>query len=197
MANSLHDRLRALALGIRPSVAVACGADARGGVDLLDAAGITGWRVGVRLIGDEAANGVRPNHPVLGDWAPAELEADARRWRHLASFVDPLRQAVTARPPDADLDAEDAARFWQGWRRNLEHARELLPTGLVVSPSAVSALEEVQVALPPDLVAGTLPKDVADLLGRAVDLVDPEVAPPPPLVLPPYRDVLITILAQP
>lgn len=194
MARLLHDRLRVLAIGIRPSVAAACGVESHGTVDMLDAQGIRGWQIGVRLLLHEAVkNG--PAASALARWARAEIRCDVERWRHLASFVDTLERAMADHAADLAADGPDIERFWDVWQRNIAHAHGLLTsTGLAVCPAALATLEQLSHALPSDDVAGTAPKHVAELLETASALVDSDAAMPPPLVLPEHRDALVAHL---
>lgn len=181
-------RLRALAIGIRPSFGVVCGVEAFGTVDLLHAAGINGWRAGVRLLIDD----VDEESP-LRAWGQAELEADKKRWGFLAAFVDTL--GISAEADAIDL-ADDmvVAAFCRGWRRNLFHAGHLLMTShLVVSPGAVDGLDYLGETLPEPLLGG-VGASVRRLYKAALPQVDTAADDPPPLVLPDHLDALVDAL---
>jgi len=177
-------RLRALALGIRPTLAAECGLEPRGTVDILDANGLTGWRIGVRQLLDDGP---------LVDWAHAELRAEVERWRYLAAFVDTLEAASTRLRPEVEED--ETRSFWQGWCRNMGYALDVLMSrGLVVSPAAVGDIRVLAESLGGS-AGGLLP-----LLGRLRDeasgRVDRSAGDPPPLVLPEYRDDLVAALGE-
>lgn len=184
-----------LALGIRPSVAAACGVEPPGTVDILDAQGITGWQIGMRLLLHEAQRS-GPEAAALVCWARAEVRADAERWNYLASFVDTLRGAVDDHAADRAADAQDTYRFWRGWQRNIAHAQGLLTTtGLVVSPETLETLDQLHQDLQPT-DGGPTPKCLARLLDTATVHADRSAGSPPPLVLPDHRDTLVDLLGH-
>jgi hypothetical protein len=188
MMDATQLRLRALAIGIRPSFGVVCGVETFGTVDLLHAAGINGWRAGIRLLIDDVAE----TSP-LRAWGLAELEADKRRWGFLAAFVDTLGISADADALDLDDDMLVAA-FCRGWRRNLFHAGHLLTTAdLVVSPGAVDGLDYLGETLPEPILGGVGPS-VRRLYKAALPQVDRAADDPPPLVLPDHLDALVAAL---
>jgi hypothetical protein len=198
----IEDRLRVLAVGIRPTFATACGMEAPATVDVLDASGIAAWQIGIRELADTAGDDPARDSP-LRRWARAELEADARRWKYLEAFVEPLVGA-TARPSTyayaysgSDSDWE-VATFWHGWVRNMSYALDILVSiGLVVSPDAVSGLEKVTWRLSTGPVIADLPGVLARLAQEAKAHVDAGAARPPQLVLPEHRAVLTAALSTP
>lgn len=188
MMDATELRLRALAIGIRPTFGVVCGVETFGTVDLLHAAGINGWRTGIRLLIDDVAD----DSP-LRAWGQAELEADKGRWGFLAAFVDTLSISVEAEGIDLDDDMLVAA-FCRGWRRNLHHAGHLLTTAdLVVSAGAVDGLDFLGETLP-DPILGGLGASVRRLYKAALPQVTIGADDPPPLVLPDHRDALVDAL---
>jgi hypothetical protein len=196
MPSVIKERLRVLAIGIRPTLASECGLKATGSVDLLDASGIIGWRLGLNELVTAMKAAERPSHDHLCAWARAELDADEERWRYLEAFVSVLIRATANPVPTPMEDSDEGQNFWPEWERNMRHALDLLSSSrLVVSPAAIAGLREAKAAFPAATGEG---RELVNLLARleheAAARVEADAGGPSPLVLPEYRDVLTAAL---
>lgn len=198
MPHTVEDRLWALAVGIRPSFALACGVESRGTVDILDAEGIAGWRFGLgQLIADLA--GPRDGGDelqVLSSWVRTELDADRHRWEYLDAYVRTFVSALAGREFGATEEAENE-RFWRGWQRNMAFAHgNLLADRLVVSPRCLKGLNGIQRALSAAEPIAALIDQVERIQAEASIRVQATAADPPELVLSEYRPALAAALQR-
>lgn len=124
------NRLRAMVLGIRPSVIHTHGLSAGVPVDNLTEVGIEAWGTGLWLLASELEVAAETSGPVerwMLAWIHQELAREYDRWTDPSSALRLMMLALSASGSPGPSGA-----FWIQWRRNLEYLRAQLERRVLV-----------------------------------------------------------------